>query len=74
MAVTVMHDIATSDLETDDIVIRNDEDMIFVMAEEIDGSHYLRITWTERVGSSITWTTTAEPWNTWPLVIRDGAL
>lgn len=71
MAIKIMHDVETRDLEDGDIVIRNDEDQTFMCQREIPGSDYVELTWTERASSTITWQTTAEPWNTWPIVIRE---
>lgn len=69
--VKVLYGVPTSELQTGDIVVRNDEAQSFEMAEEIADSDYLRITWTGTDADSVTVrTTTAQPWDEWPLVIR----
>lgn len=64
-----LHNVPTSDLREGDIVVTHDLGTdAFVSAETIEGSNYLRLTWRD---DSFIWTTTAQPWDEWPAVIRE---
>lgn len=72
MAITVLYDVATSDLQSGDIVIRNDEASRFVGFDVTPADEYGTLHWIGTDANSVTtWTTSAQPWNTWPLIIRE---
>lgn len=71
MAFKIMHDVATADLLPGDVVIRNDDDSVLQLPVPDTGEEYVTLTWCERIGGSITWETSAQPWNTWPIVVRE---
>jgi hypothetical protein len=70
----IMYDVETSDLKTGDVVFLNSEGSAahFVgHGRTFEDSDYVEIVWSESVPVRSTFTTTAQPWNTWSSVIRE---
>jgi len=67
----ISYDVPTSELQAGDIVIRNDEAQCFVSYVATPFSEYGELTWCEPGNDRVTWTSTAQPWNTWPIVVRE---
>ncbi len=64
----IMQDVETVALEKGDAVMHSDGTAAhFVRSETIDGSNYLRLYWD---ANGYAFDTTAEPWNTWSMVVR----
>lgn len=73
MAIKVNYDVPTSELQSGDIVVRDDEAQRFVAMDPASPfSEYVTLHWSGTDAKSVsTWSTTAQLHNTWPLVIRE---
>lgn len=70
MALKIRYEVPTSELQPGDAVLHSDGAMgLFVGTDSIDDSEYVEVTWEERAGG-LTWTSTAQPRNAWPVVVR----
>lgn len=71
----ILHDVETSDLEPGDVVIHYGDQTGYAfvsmspLSEAADG--YAMLTWEEQVGNGHRFSTTAQPHNTWPTVVRN---
>ncbi len=65
---SIRMDLRTDELEAGDVVqLTSGELQKFVRTEPISGSDYVTLVWQD---GGMTFSTTAEPWNIWPYVVR----
>lgn len=69
MSVTILTDVPTSELRFGDRVQHSDGNVYDFLGTDamITDTEYVEVKWRD---GNFTWETTAQPWNTWPLVVR----
>lgn len=69
----ILADVETEDLISGDIVVHSSDGFayVFCWTETIPDSNYLTLRWREQMESGTFFSTTAQSWDIWPVVIRN---